>query len=222
MIVRNASLLIVVAAVSLLGAACDDGSSGSEDDSSPRIVQPGAPGEPARELTQEDLEDFQPPAYTDADVRFMQSMIPHHAQALEMTDLVESRAAREDIELLAGRIEASQEGEIELMRNWLEARGEQIPAAHSNHRPDGELMPGMLTDEQFDRLAAATGSEFAELFLRLMIRHHEGALTMVQELRADGGGIEPETYTFSAHVEADQQIEIDRMRDLQEEFRDTG
>jgi uncharacterized protein (DUF305 family) len=205
-------MMLAAMLVAVLGVACDSSEAG--DAPGPRIVQPGAPGEPARELTEEDLEDFEPPAYTAADVRFMQGMIPHHTQALDMTGLVEDHTEREDIALLAGRIEASQEGEIELMQDWLETRGEEVPNSHPTHHASGELAPGMLTEDQFDRLAAATGKDFVRLFLKFMIRHHEGALIMVEQLRADGGAVEPESFTFSAHVEADQRIEIGRMQEL--------
>ena len=211
-------VLPVVALIAIgLGAVYANDSAGSresDDTPAPRIVQPGAPGAPSRELTEDDLSDFEPPAHTDADVHFMQGMIPHHGQALEMTGLVTDRSRRGDIALLAERIEVSQEGEIELMQDWLAARGEDVPAESTDHAPHGELMPGMLTEEQFARLAAATGAEFDRLFLELMIQHHEGALVMVGELHAGGGGVEPESFSFSAHVEADQEIEIRRMREL--------
>jgi uncharacterized protein (DUF305 family) len=160
-------------------------------------------------------------AHVAADVRFMQRMIAHHAQALEMTRLVPARSRREDIGLLAARIEASQLEEIERMRRWLSRRGEAFPKvdAHAAHQPGGSPvadMPGMASAEELARLAAATAAEFDRLFLQLMIRHHEGALTMVAELFAtEGAGREPEIFRFASDVDADQRAEIARMRRMQ-------
>jgi uncharacterized protein (DUF305 family) len=142
----------------------------------------------------------------------MQGMIGHHAQAIEMTDLVPTRSHRDEMRLLARRIELSQADEIGLMRGWLQRRGEQVPNEHAHHLPGATLMPGMLSPEEMARLAAATGAEFERLFLELMIKHHDGALTMVSDLFANAGaGQEPEIFAFASDVDADQRIEIDRM-----------
>jgi len=143
----------------------------------------------------------------------MQRMIGHHAQALEMTALVPSRSTREDLRLLAKRLEVSQDDEIGFMREWLERRGQAVPDAHAHHAlAPSDLMPGMLVPEEMARLEAASGAEFERLFLEGMIKHHEGALVMVQELLATpGGGQQPDVFTFTADVEADQRIEIERM-----------
>lgn len=155
-------------------------------------------------------------SYSRADVRFMQGMIAHHGQALAMTALVPGRAGRTDLPLLAERIEVSQKDEIEKMQRWLRDRGEQVPAPAEHHHHDvGQpLMPGMLTAEEMARLAAATGPMFDRLFLESMIRHHEGALVMVADLFASGGGQESEIYQFASDVDGDQRAEIDRMRRL--------
>jgi uncharacterized protein (DUF305 family) len=163
------------------------------------------------------------PAHTAADTRFMQGMLVHHAQAVEMTELVPTRAARADVRRLAARIAVGQEDEMAWMRRWLEARDEEVPSltaaeghghhGHHHHGPEHALMPGMLDAEGMARLRAARGEEFDRLFLEAMIAHHEGALVMVEELLAtDGAAHESETYRFVAHVESDQRIEIDRMR----------
>ena len=179
------------------------------------LVQPGAPGEEARPITVQEAVNARGPGATTADIRFMQGMIGHHAQALEMTTLLPSRTSREDMRLLARRIELSQADEIRLMERWLEARGQAVPAAHAHHGADAVLMPGMLTAEEMDRLSAAQGQEFDLLFLRFMIKHHDGALTMVNDLLAtDGAGQEPEIFAFASDVDADQRIEIDRMSAL--------
>jgi uncharacterized protein (DUF305 family) len=149
--------------------------------------------------------------FTEADVRFMQGMIGHHRQALEMTDLVAARTSSEDIKKLALRIQVSQADEIEMMQSWLAARRQLIPGAHAHHTAGG-LMPGMLSAEEMERLAAASGREFERLFLEGMIRHHAGALAMVQQLFATpAAGQEADVFAFASDVEADQRMEIDRM-----------
>jgi uncharacterized protein (DUF305 family) len=178
----------------------------------PAIVQPGAPGETARVITAEQASDLSALRHTPADVQFMQGMIGHHAQALEMSALVPSRTANEDIRKLAQRIEISQADEIRMMREWLQARGAPLPDEHAHHAHGATLMPGMLTADEMKRLAAATGGEFDRLFLAGMIKHHEGALTMVQELfEKPGAGQEPDIFAFASDVDADQRMEIDRM-----------
>jgi uncharacterized protein (DUF305 family) len=150
----------------------------------------------------------------------MQGMIGHHAQALEMTALVGTRTHRDEMRLLARRIELSQADEIALMRGWLQRRAEPVPSEHAHHVPGATLMPGMLSPEEMDRLAAATGAEFDRLFLELMIKHHDGALTMVSELFANpGAGQEPEIFGFASDVDADQRIEIDRMSAMLSELQ---
>lgn len=158
------------------------------------------------------------PRYNEADVRFVTGMIGHHAQALEMVALVPGRATRADVKMMAERIEVSQRDEIAMMERWLRARGEAVPAADSGHAHHGgghAHMPGMLTAEEMRSLAAASGAEFDRLFLELMIRHHEGALAMVAELFGTrGGGQESEVFHIASEVDADQRMEIDRMRTM--------
>jgi len=186
--------------------------------------------------------------YTAADVRFMQQMIHHHAQAVRMSALVPARSSRADVRALAERIDASQQAEIEMMRHWLAERHELVPdpsmprAVHDSimggmHEMSGMhgaagmhdahgaldatgardtatmLMPGMLTPAQMDALAAATGSTFDRLFLEGMIRHHEGALTMVATLLASpGAGEEAQIFGFASDVDSGQRAEIRRMQ----------
>jgi len=156
------------------------------------------------------------PDYTAADVRFMQDMILHHAQGVAMTDLASELAAREDVRRLARRMGTSQQDEMQLMRRWLEMRGEDVPDTHAHRdhaEPHHPEMPGMLTAGEMARLAESTGEEFDRLFLEFMIRHHEGAMIMVEQLFAtDGAGQEPEVFQFATHVTGDQRIEIARMR----------
>jgi uncharacterized protein (DUF305 family) len=179
-----------------------------------RVVQPGAPGQSGRSLSAEDLRSLSPPAHTPADTRFMQRMIPHHAQALGMAALVKDRTTNADLTLLARRIEVSQQDEIDQMSRWLRDRGEEVPQAHASHEGHDTLMPGMLNAEQMGQLVAARDTRFDRLFLEFMIRHHEGALAMVQELYTGGGGLEPASDRFAREVNADQTIEITRMREM--------
>ena len=141
----------------------------------------------------------------------MQEMIGHHGQALLMTAMVPSRTGNADLRLLAEKIDVSQQDEIASMGRWLRARGEALPDSGMHHHD----MPGMLTDLEIAALGEARGSEFDRLFLTFMIRHHEGALTMVERLFASAGAAqEPELAGFANDVDADQRAEIRRMRAL--------
>jgi uncharacterized protein (DUF305 family) len=174
----------------------------------------------------------QAPSYTAADVRFMQGMIGHHAQALVMTALIPDRTARPDIRSLGQRIEVSQKDEIKLMQQWLRERHQSVPdpsAEHQHHMDmpgmamTDTLMPGMLTAEQLAELAKAHGAEFDKLFLKDMIQHHEGALTMVATLLGTtGSGQEPEVFRFAAEVDTDQRAEIARMSALLDQLGNSG
>jgi len=180
--------------------------------SPPQIVQPGAPGKASKVLPVDQATDLSRVQATDADVKFMQGMIGHHQQAIEMTDLLKTRTTREDMKKLAMRIDVSQADEINMMKRWLEVRGKEIPSEHAMHMHGATLMPGMLTPEEMARLAAAKGAEFDRLFLEGMIKHHGGALQMVQELFATpGAGQDGEIFAFASDVEADQKMEINRM-----------
>ena len=186
----------------------------------PPIVQPGAPGEPSRIITPEAAAALPQPPLSDADVRFMQRMIAHHAQAIEMTDLLETRTHSADMKKLAGRIEASQADEIQMMRQWLSDRGAALPSMHAHHEPGAPLMPGMLTQEEMARLSAARGEAFDRLFLEFMIKHHEGALAMVNELFATKGAAQDsDIYAFASDVNADQRMEIARMSAMLKELQ---
>jgi len=151
----------------------------------------------------------------------MQGMIGHHAQAVEMTDLVNSRTASDAMRKLAQRIQVSQTDEITMMERWLSARGEEVPSAHAHHAMGTTLMPGMLTPEEMERLSAAKGRAFDRLFLEGMIKHHEGALVMVKALFSEpGAGQESDIFAFASDVDADQRAEIDRMRSMLKEYQE--
>ena len=212
---------IPVAAVVLAG--CGGSDRQPPDEQQANIVQPGAPGEPSRKVTAEEAAAAVDANYTKADVDFMQSMIHHHWQAVLMTKWVPRRSPGPDVPLMAKRMEISQEAEIKMIQDWLRARGVEPnePGDHSGHdHGTGKGMPpGMLTAPELGRLWNTKGRAFDRLFLRFMIRHHQGALQMVQQLQADGGGAEPQLSAFTREVEADQGIEIARMQDLLAELR---
>ncbi|MEM7049028.1 MAG: DUF305 domain-containing protein [Acidobacteriota bacterium] len=180
------------------------------------IIQPGAPGEAPRQLSAEQAVEIADTSYSPADVRFMQDMIPHHHQALEMAALVGERTNRPELLDVAGRINASQGDEIEFMQQWLRERGEEVPEPSAHHAMHTHhTMAGMATPEQMTALGAAEGIAFDRLFLELMITHHEGAVTMVDELHEQpGSAYDPVLFEFTSDVVNDQTTEIERMNAL--------
>ena len=179
-------------------------------------VQPIPQAAPSPAATQTARTDTTRRRHSEADAQFMRHMIAHHAQAKVMTALVPQRSTRPEIRLIAERIEVSQDDEIRQMRSWLRTRGEAVPAA-DEHAGHGEhaAMPGMLSQVEIARLEQARGPAFDQLFLEYMIRHHEGAVTMVaQLLAAPNAAQETDTYRFASDVNADQRAEIARMRTL--------
>ena len=161
--------------------------------------------------------------YSDADIEFMSGMIPHHAQAVVMAGWAPTRGASKEVQILCERMVVAQRDEIALMQQWLRERGLPVPdAASTRHRmkmPNGMehdmLMPGMLSDEEMAALDKARGPEFDRLFLEGMIRHHQGAVDMVDKLFKTYGAAQDETvFRFATDVHADQNIEINVMKDL--------
>jgi uncharacterized protein (DUF305 family) len=152
----------------------------------------------------------------------MQGMIVHHAQAVEMTALIESRTENKDVRSLGARISHSQADEIAFMKRWLASRGQPVADAthdmHKHHKNmSHELMPGMLTAEQMEALRKAKGEEFDRLFLEGMIQHHDGALIMVKELHgAAGAGQDAELFNFASDVDSGQRAEIRIMQNMLE------
>jgi uncharacterized protein (DUF305 family) len=187
----------------------------------PVVVQPGAPGRPTRVLPSTTRGTL-PPA-SPADVQFMQGMIMHHAQAVEMTALIESHTENKDVRSLGARISRSQSDEIKFMKRWLASRGQPISEAmhdrhHKNmaHEPMA-LMPGMLTSGQMEALRKAKGEKFDQLFLKGMIQHHDGALTMVKDLfDAAGAGQDAELFNFATDIDSGQRAEIRVMQNMLE------
>jgi uncharacterized protein (DUF305 family) len=189
----------------------------------PVVVQPGAPGQPTRTLPPSTRARLPPPS--PKDVEFMQGMIMHHAQAVEMTALIESHTENKDLRLLGARISKSQSDEIKFMKRWLEARGEPeqlpTPGMSSLDMPGMDmsghhmLMPGMLTPKQMDALRKAKGAEFDHLFLTGMIQHHNGALMMVKDLfETAGAGQDAELFNFATDVDSGQRAEIRIMQTM--------
>ena len=179
------------------------------------MVQPGAPGQPTKTLPSTTRAVL--PPNSPADVQFMQGMIMHHAQAVEMTALIESHTNNKELRSLGERISRSQSDEINFMKRWLTARGEPAsPATHHMHSSGHhELMPGMLTAKQMDALKKAKGKEFDELFLRGMIQHHDGALIMVKQLfDTAGAGQDAELFNFASDVDSGQRAEIKVMQTM--------
>jgi uncharacterized protein (DUF305 family) len=200
---------VIVLFLLLAVAACKTAGGGSSTGT--RILQPGAPGQDTRTINTAQATDLSKVGHTEADTKFMQGMIGHHAQAVDMVALIADRTNNEDLKRMGLRIQVSQEDEMNMMRTWLQVRGEKIPGPHSHHEPGG-FMPGMLTNEEMAQLAAAKGVEFDRLFLLGMIKHHGGALTMVEELfKTPGAGQDGDIFAFASDVEADQRMEIERM-----------
>ena len=179
------------------------------------IIQPGAPGQPSREISAEEASDLSGISYTDADVKFMQGMIMHHDQALRMVKLVEDRSTRESLQLMALRMSLSQEDEMTMMSDWLKDRGQSTEVSMQtmmNMGTEQDSLPGMLTEDDFTRLEASVGYTFDTVFLELMIKHHNGAITMVENLLDQRGTAQDSVlFTFTSDVVSDQESEIDRM-----------
>jgi uncharacterized protein (DUF305 family) len=207
------------------------------------IVQPGAPGHSNKTLTPETA-NAAPRKPSEADIKFMQGMIMHHSQAVEMTDLLRTRSQNNEVQALGKRISISQTDEMRFMKQWLTDRGlplsehgsmgdmagmdmagmdhmdhDHMDHDHINHMDMAmPMMPGMLTPAQMKALAAATGPAFDHLFLTGMIQHHTGALTMVKDLFAtQGAGQDPQLFDFASDVDNTQQAEIDIMRHMLKE-----
>lgn len=182
-------------------------------------VKPGAPGAPTTVVATPSTRSAVA-KHTAADTKFMQGMIHHHAQAIEMVELLKKNTTRKDMKMLGLKIEVSQNDEMKMMRNWLKDRGEEAPMDHGGGHmmmmsAGSEMppMPGMLTEKQMAALAKAKGPAFDKLFLEGMIQHHLGALTMVDELFASpGSGQESIIFDFATHVDSDQRMDISRMR----------
>ena len=203
------------------------------------IVQPGAPGEAPKVLDAGEAARIAANSYSQDDVRFMQDMIPHHSQAVEMVALIEGRSNNEDVIDIGGRIDAAQADEIAFMKDWLRERGEDLPSEHAHHMGHdmggahaghdmGSMKAmthmshadmGMATPEQMAELATLSGTAFDRMFLTLMTRHHEGAVDMVEDLLSQpGSAYDPVLYEFVNDITNDQTAEIERMNGILEDL----
>ena len=201
------------------------------DPAKPSIVQPGAPGEPTKTLPP--ATRAQLPPQSQADVAFMRGMIMHHAQAVEMTALIESHTQNKELRALGARISSSQSDEIKFMKRWLAARGEKssmpiqemsgMNMPHDMSHEMSHLMPGMLTPKQMDALRQAKDAQFDQLFLVGMIQHHNGALSMVRDLfDTAGAGQDAEIFDFATDVDNGQRAEIRIMQGMLQKKPEEG
>lgn len=201
-----------LAACICVAALCSFAIAQQTESVKPVVVQPGVPGSPSKTLPSTTKGTL--PPESSADVKFMQGMIMHHAQAVEMTALIPSHSDNKHLRTLGARISSSQSDEIKLMKRWLATRGEPVelpsmdmPGMDMPHQP--MLMPGMLTPEQMEALRNARGKEFDRLFLVGMIQHHNGALTMVKDLfNTAGAGQDAELFNFATDADNSQRAEI--------------
>ena len=202
-----------------LGAACVAATLGG----APLVAAQGGPGSapPKDPKPRPELVAY---PYNKADVEFMQGMIPHHAQAVKMCTMAPTHAGKREVKLMCERMLISQRDEIHMMRVWLIDRGQYVPpadATHHKHTMGGMthdmLMPGMLSDEEMAKLDKARGDEWDRMFLNAMIKHHQGAIKMVEDLLASAGAAQgDDIYAFASDVFADQTAEIERMQKLLE------
>ena len=219
--VQNVERSLVLIAAMGLGACgpASDPSAGQPASGgqaqAPAIVQPGAPGQASTVVAS--VPKSSDNNFTDGDVKFMQGMIHHHSQALVMVAMIATHTKTPELGAMGQKIQLSQSGEIQAMKEWLTFRKQEVPMM----MPDGTVMdhgeapmPGMLTPEQMKALDAARGARFDELFLTGMIQHHKGALKMVADLREAGGGKELNIGDFLNEVDNDQRMEIVRMYGL--------
>lgn len=227
--VAAAALLVVTSGALAFALAGTDQPSGAAPSTPPTapVVQLGAPGQPNRTLS--------PGAplpsgvtHTEADVAFMRDMVAHHHQALRMTSLTRTNTTHADLAKLAERMDVSQRDEIALMQRWLGQHGTAAPSSpggHAGHGTTGppsttgaaptHTMPGMLSDAELAQLTAAHGAEFDRLFLQYMIRHHEGAISMVEELLTGGrGGQASDVFLIAQDMSSDQALEVARMKSM--------
>jgi len=214
-------LRVLSALAIIAGAACTTTAQRSPSRNVPPAGGDGAVLSPAEQAHA----DSGRPAYTAADVHFVAGMIGHHAQAIQMAGWAPSHGASPAVRVLCERIVVAQNDEIAFAQRWLREHNEFVPPADPRgHVMPGMdhpmLMPGMLTPEQMAQLDAARGREFDRLFLTLMIQHHQGAVTMVEQLlSAPGAAQDGPIFRFAADVNADQTTEIDRMTRMLDDLK---
>jgi uncharacterized protein (DUF305 family) len=211
--------LVGVLGLGLVACSSDEPTERDDSEAQSAIIQPGRPGEDNETLGPDEV--VEPPGTNETDVAFMQMMVPHHAQALEMSQLAQSRAGDEQVTAIARRIKGAQGPEIVGMSSWLESRGLEVPSTdpggghdHHSHGGGADAMPmrGMLTSQEMTALADARGRAFDRLFLAGMIQHHQGAVAMAHEEMEAGS--DTVALELAADVAAGQQAEIRRMIDI--------
>nr|WP_189109452.1 DUF305 domain-containing protein [Streptomyces camponoticapitis] len=205
-----------MAALLALGA-CDSGDDGKKSETKSatgQVVAPGKPGEKSRTLSPEEAaKEIPDNTPNSSDYGYATMMIQHHGQALVMTELAPDRAGSSKVKRLAERISASQKPEIGAMEGWLKLNGgEEKAEKEGGHDHGGMDMPGMATDAQLAKLRAAKGKAFDDLFISLMVTHHQGAVTMATEALSGGNNVQLEE--MASDVIAQQTSEINRMRSL--------
>lgn len=214
--VRKAVIAAAVTAAVLALGACESDSgapASGKKDVGPSVVAPDGPGDPAKTLSAEDVKKALPDdSPNSADLSYAHMMIEHHRQALTMTALVPGRAKSDQVKRLSERISAAQEPEIGAMEGWLKINGGKAKGGHDHSGHGSEPMPGMATAAQLAQLRAAKGTAFDELFLKLMITHHQGAITMASEALVGGNNVRVEE--MATDVVAQQTTEIHRMRGM--------
>jgi uncharacterized protein (DUF305 family) len=200
---KRVTFLLATLAAAMLIASCGSGDTTQNDDAQNKPSKTRAASA----------------SFNDADVEFAQGMIPHHRQAVEMADLAPTRAQNPEVEKLAAQIKAAQDPEIKTMSGWLKSWGEDVPedtAGDNGMDHDdmdmGEDMPGMMSAEQMAELKAAKGAAFDQMFMEMMIEHHEGAVEMANTEQSDGENTDAKE--LAATIEKAQTAEITTMRKL--------
>lgn len=210
---RAAAITLTSAALLVLSGCNSSPEQPPRADSTAPVIAPGRPGEQATTLSPDEAERAVPtPTANAADVTFMRDMILHHRQALDMSLLAPSRASNAKVKAIASRIKDSQAPEIQYMTSWLQEQGQKAPDHHAGHAG----MPGMATPEQMEQLKAASGEAFDRSFLELMIRHHQGAVQMAEQVARHGS--HRVVLELAADVGSTQSAEIGRMRRIQSEL----
>lgn len=204
------ALIVIAGTVALAVSGCSGDAAPPRADSTAPVIAPGSPGEQAKTLSPQEAATAVPsPTANATDILYVQKMIVHHRQALDMALLAPSRAKSEKVKGIASRIHDAQGPEIQFMSSWLQEQGQKVPEHHAAH---GD-MPGMATPDQMTALKAATGGDFDRQFLDLMIKHHQGAITMSVEVISKGSHVIIEE--MAGDVSVTQTAEIRRMQDIQ-------
>ncbi|MGJ6966351.1 DUF305 domain-containing protein [Streptosporangium sp. G11] len=207
------ALIAVIAALSLSACSAEQPKPAPTPQASAPVIVPGRPGEVARTVGPSEAATLVPsPTANAADVTYVQKMVVHHRQALDMASLAPTRAEHVRLKSLASRIKDSQGPEIQFMISWLQQQGMRAPEHHAEH----DTMPGMASPEQMEALKAASGKDFDRLFLQLMIAHHRGALTMSEQVLVSGSHQRIEE--LANDVSATQSAEVRRMQEMQAEL----